>query len=488
MLRAFMKITSGCAPRELASGSTPRYARGMAFRKGTFRGFRPADPPAGESASRESSSDLKRRLVGGASGTSGVTVFYTGLLFLTTTVLTRSLGASDYGLFATVVAVVALVGVAAAPGVERLLTRDIAVYCANGENSLARGLLRLSNAVVVVLSLSISLVAGFAVWLYNSRAVTPLVVVFWVGFTMIPLNALSRTRAAALMGLRRVMTAQIPELVVRPVLFIGLVILTKYLFDSFTVLDAVVLSAAASVFAFLTGAYLIHRDTPRQIRHATPSYNTRRWRRSAAHFFAISATTVVIAQIGVVLLGALSTSADAGLFAVATRGAGVIALGTTAVNTVIAPSAARLWAQGDFTRLQQIVMMSARAIAAFAVPVTVVLFVFGGFFLSLFGSEFVEATLALRILCVGQLVTSFTGSVTLLLLMAGEERCAAIAIGLGAVLNVVFDLALIPLWGLEGAAVGATASLIASELLLVRAVKTALGVRLTLVGRIKKGR
>jgi len=56
------------------------------------------------------------------------------------------------------------------------------------------------------------------------------------------------------------------------------------------------------------------------------------------------------------------------------------------------------------------------------------------------------------------------------------------------VLNVVFDLALIPLWGLEGAAVGATASLIASELLLVRAVKTALGVRLTLVGRIKKGR
>jgi len=174
------------------------------------------------------------------------------------------------------------------------------------------------------------------------------------------------------------------------------------------------------------------------------------------------------------------------LYAVAARGAGIILLGITAVSTVIAPSAARLWAQGDVTRLQQIVTMSARATAAFAVPVTVVLFVFGDFFLSLFGSEFQGATLALRILCVGQLVTSFTGSVTQLLLMAGEERRAAIAVGIGAILNVVFDVALIPIWGLEGAAVGATASLIASEVLLVWAVRTRLGVRLTVVGRIKK--
>ena len=70
--------------------------------------------------------------------------------------------------------------------------------------------------------------------------------------------------------------------------------------------------------------------------------------------------------------------------------------------------------------------------------------------------------------------------------MAGEERRAAIAVGIGAILNVVFDVALIPIWGLEGAAVGATASLIASEVLLVWAVRTRLGVRLTVVGRIKK--
>ena len=457
----------------------------MALRKSRSRWPAPTSEPLADIAARESSLDLKRRLVAGASGTSGLTVFYTGLLFVTTLVLTRALGASAYGVFAQVSAVVALVGVAASPGVERLLTREIAVYGATGENSLARGLLRMSSKVVLLLSLSTSLVAALATWLINGRAVTPLVIAFWVGFTIVPLNALSRTRAAALMGLRRVITAQVPEMVVRPVLFLVLAIVLQYAFPPFTVLDAIALSAMASAVAFLTGAYLMHRDTPQPVRQAIPSYDLRSWRRSAAHFFAISATTVVSAQIGIVLLSALSTSANAGLFAVANRGAAIILLGITAVSTVIAPSAARLWAQGDVARLQRIVTTSARATAVFAVPVTVALIVFGSYFLALFGSEFQEATLALRILCVGQLATSFTGSVTQLLLMAGQERRVAIAVGIGAILHVVFDLALIPIWGLEGAAVGATASLIVSEVILVRAVRQTLGIRLTMLGRMK---
>lgn len=437
---------------------------------------------------RESSSDLKRRLVAGASGTSGLTVFYTVLLFVTTAVLTRALGASAYGFYAEISAVVALIGVAGAPGVERLLTRDIAVYDANAEHGLARGILRMSNRVVLTLSLMISVLAGLATWLINGRVMTSLVIAFWVGFTVIPLNALSRTRAAAIMGFRRVLTAQLPELVVRPVVFIGLVIFAKYTFRSLTVIDAVALSTVAAAIAFLTGAYLLHRGTPRHIRDATPVYDMQAWRRSATHFFLMSATTVITAQIGTALLGALSTSANAGLFAVANRGAGMILLGLTAVTTVLAPSVARLWAQGDVIRLQQVVTMSSRATAAFAVPVTIALMVFGRYFLSIFGSEFRGATLALQILCVGQLATSATGSVSALLLMAGGERRAAFVFGIGAVLNVVFDVALIPLWGLEGAAVGATASLIASELLLVRIARKTLGIRLTLVGRIKRVR
>jgi O-antigen/teichoic acid export membrane protein len=185
------------------------------------------------------------------------------------------------------------------------------------------------------------------------------------------------------------------------------------------------------------------------------------------------------------LLGALSTSANAGLFAVANRGAAVIALGVNAAAAVIAPNAARLWSLGDVARLQRIVTKSSQATVLYALPVTLGLIVFGRYFLAIFGKDFQDATLALQILCVGQFAYSATGAVTNLLLMAGEERFSVLATGIGAVTNVVLCVVLIPIWGVEGAAVATTASLMVSEVLMLLFARKALGIHLTILGHVK---
>jgi O-antigen/teichoic acid export membrane protein len=433
----------------------------------------------------ESSSNLRRRLVRGALGSGGLNVFYTGMMFVTTVALTRTLGASSFGVYAQVLAVVALVGVVATPGIERLLIRDMAVYQAKAQHQLARGLMIASNRVVLGLSLIISVLAGVTTWLLNGQEVTTTVVEFWVGYTVIPLYALSRTRAATIMGLRYVVWSQLPESIVRPVLFLGLVVAAQLSLKPFTPTDALILTSMAASAAFLLGAYLLHRAAPSQVRRATPAYDLRRWRRSASPFLLLSIATVINSQMGTALLGALSTSTNAGLFAVANRGAAVISLGVLAATTVVAPNAARLWALGDHLQLQRIVTRSSQATVLFALPVTLILVVFGRYFLKIFGEDFGGAILALQILCVGQFAVSATGTVTNLLLMAGEERRAVVATVVGAVANIVLSVVLIPIWGLEGAAVATTTSLIASELLMLRFARKALGVHLTLLGRVK---
>jgi O-antigen/teichoic acid export membrane protein len=433
----------------------------------------------------ESPSSLTQRLVRGTLGTGGLNVFYTGLLFVTTAVLTRALGASSYGVYAQVAAVVALVGVAATPGIERLLIRDMAVYEAHGQHQLARGLMLATNATVLALSLLLGILAGLVTWLINDQEVTPVVIAFWVGYTIIPLNALSRTRMATIMGLRRMVGAQFPELVVRPVLFLVLVLAAQFGLRPFTPVDALILTALSAAAAFLVGAYVLHRITPLQVRRARPAYDLKRWRLSAGPLFLLSAASMVNVQVGIALMGSLSTSANAGLFAVASRGAGIIALGVTSTITALAPSAARLWSQGDVEQLQRVVSRCSQMTSLYAVPVALGLIVFGQYFLAIFGSEFVAAMPALRILCVGQLVMSATGPVTYLLLMAGEERHAMLATVYGAVINVVLDVALIPHWGVEGAAVATTVGLMAAELLMLRYARKALGVRLTLFGHLR---
>jgi O-antigen/teichoic acid export membrane protein len=342
-----------------------------------------------------------------------------------------------------------------------------------------------SNGVVLAVSLLVSALAGVVTWLINNQQVTTVVVEFWLGYAVIPLYALSRTRAAAIVGLRHVVKSQLPELLVRPVLFLGLIVAAQLVFADFTPIDALILTAIVAAVGFLFGSYLLHRVTPREMRRAKPSYDLQRWRRSAGPFLVLSVATVVNSQMGIALLGAMSTSTDVGLFAVASRGAAVIGLGALAATTAVAPNAARLWALGDRVRLQRIVTRSTQATALYALPVALGLIVFGGYFLKIFGRDFTGAFLALQILSVGQFSMSVTGTVTNLLLIAGEERRAVVATGVGAATNIVLCVALIPIWGLEGAAIATTMSLITSELLMLRFAKKTLGVHLTFLGRVK---
>jgi O-antigen/teichoic acid export membrane protein len=76
------------------------------------------------------------------------------------------------------------------------------------------------------------------------------------------------------------------------------------------------------------------------------------------------------------------------------------------------------------------------------------------------------------------------GSASLLLVMTGHERDAAVGLGIGALLNIVLSLILIPQWGLEGAAVATTISMVAWNLLLVAFVFKRLQIHTTIFGTI----
>ena len=74
-----------------------------------------------------------------ALGSFGLSVANTALNLLLTILLARTMNLSDYGTYAFVVATVTLLGVPAILGVDRLMTRDIAVYISQGALGLCAG-------------------------------------------------------------------------------------------------------------------------------------------------------------------------------------------------------------------------------------------------------------------------------------------------------------------------------------------------------------
>jgi O-antigen/teichoic acid export membrane protein len=186
---------------------------------------------------------------------------------------------------------------------------------------------------------------------------------------------------------------------------------------------------------------------------------------------------IVTRQASILILGLFVSAADVGVYRVAAQTSLLAAFGLDAVNMVVAPRFATLFARGEAERLQRLVTASARVILAFSLVVTVGFVVFGKPFLRLvFGAPYEAAYLPMVILLAGQLVNSATGSVGALLNMTRNERETAKGMAVAAASNVALNLALIPILGTAGAAMATAASLVTWNVLMWRSVRRRLGV------------
>jgi O-antigen/teichoic acid export membrane protein len=170
---------------------------------------------------------------------------------------------------------------------------------------------------------------------------------------------------------------------------------------------------------------------------------------------------IVNNQTDVIMLGLLADPKDVGLYRVAQRGSELIIFSLTAVNMAIAPTVSQLYVQGDFERLQRIFSKSVRWIMVFSLPMALVL-IFGGQYILryVFGAEFVSGRNALAVLACAQLVNAGMGSVGLILNMTGHEKDTARVLLMTAVLNILLNALLIPLYGILGAALATGFSLV----------------------------
>jgi O-antigen/teichoic acid export membrane protein len=428
-----------------------------------------------------------RLLARAAIGSFGLSIINLAATIVTTILLARLMGVSDFGTFSFVVATVTLFGIPAILGIDRLLIRDIAVYVEKRANALARGLLRRAAQLVLGTSIVLAVAAALVGFLVAGGVISASLLAFWIGVAALPFLALGRVVQAGLMGLHHVVVGQAPEYLLRPVAFLLLVMAVYFVFQS--PLDAplvVLLHGISLAVACGASVALLRALTPSRIGRASPAYETRTWTMSALSLAFLSGAAVVNSQIGVSLLGALSGSESAGLYAVAQRGALLVAFPLAAVNAAIGPTAARLWVSGQHDRLQRLVTLSVRAVVVASLPVAVGFVVLGQQILVfLFGPAFRGADEALGILAIGQLANAATGSVATLLIMTGNQRQAAVGIGMGAVLNIAVAVILIPSLDTVGAASAAAGSLMLSNVALVVVTYRSLGIHSTALGRIR---
>lgn len=444
---------------------------------------------AGLNTRNEDEIGISTLLIKGSVGTFVLKVVSTGLAFVISLILARLLGAAGYGIYVYVTTWVGLLAVLTVMGLDKLLVRNIAAYHSQSAWGLMRGLIRRSNQGVLVASLVLMILAAWIGWIFAESSESIMLQAFWLALILLPFYSLTRLSQSAMQGLHRVVIGQVPEMLIQPVLFLFLIAGAYLLLNKrFSAQWIIVLNILASAVAFGVLAYLLRKALPPEMLSIVPTYEIRLWVRNALPLLLINSMFVINSRTDIIMLGAMKGTELTGIYAVANRGAELITFALTAINVALAPTVAKLYAEGDMRKLQRVVTTTARAIFLFSLPIALILILFGDLFLKLFGQAFVRGETALAIMCVGQLINAVAGSVGLVLIMTGHERDTAKGIGISAVLNVILNVILIPRWGMEGAAIATASSLITWNFLLAAWAYKRLGIHSTALGEISFSR
>jgi len=398
-------------------------------------------------------------------GVMGIRALSMGLGFSVSVVLARLLGVREFGLYSLAMSVLGILAVPATCGFPQLLVREIAAYRVKGKWGLIRGLLHFAGRTSLLASIGIALLGGLVLWLLSDRFSGETVRVLTLAFVALPFWALLQLHGAALRGFEQILAGQWASTVMRPLCFLILIgaawLFLGKLADAFLALGLHIVAAGiALAFAF----YLLRSQLSRSVPSNAVNSNTAVWVRSAFSLALLVLLNLIPQHAGILMLGWMRSAEEVGLYKVAYQTASLIPFGLMAIATVIAPTLAQFYALGDKAKLRKAMLAASGVATAFALPLVLLFTGSGKWFLqSIFGKLFVASASALKILSIGQLVNVVTGPGELMLIMTGCEKRAIFITGIGAGVNIFLNAVMIPSWGVQGAALAVTFTIVLTK-------------------------
>ena len=389
-----------------------------------------------------------------------IRVLGVALGYISEVILARMLGAGDYGIYSLVIAWITLISLFALLGMHHAVVRFIPEYIAQEDGGRLRGVIYSSLGVALGLGVAIALAGSAALFIARTMIDIPDINAWLLGIWMIPLFALLRLTWGVAVALRRVVIAFGPPQVVQPVLIVLILAGFVLLGHPGGALAAITAAGVARLLILLWQGGLLKRGGLPIPATSGPIFDLRIWMAVGAPLLLFDMFSIILRQADLLMIGALMSPADAGIYGAALKTTGQTIFLLASVNAVIAPMLSSMYAKKDMAGLQRLLYMAVHLSFWPALIFVAALIFLANFILGLFGPAFLAARTPMIILGIGQLFNAGTGVVISLLIVTGYHKTATKVYGVSAGLYLILAYIGIHFWGLIGAAV-ATALIMA---------------------------
>lgn len=396
----------------------------------------------------------------------------------TSALLARLLGIEEFGQYAFLYALILIISIPARMGLPQLVLRETAYARREDATGRIRAIWRWATLTALGISLIVTLVVAGVILLAGD--LFPDTRTTLSALVLVPLISLGNLRSAALRGVGKIVTGQLPELLFRPAFFA--IVLVAIFFTApetgLTALDAILINAGCALAAFLVGtAMLLYTMRGLGERKAEP-FGDRTMVLSAMSLGLIAGLTAINNNIDIVMIRFWLTDADVGLYRPASAIADAAMFGVQIINVVIMPRVASLYKGGQMQPLEALLRRATVAGTAFGVASFLVIATLGQtILLHLYGEDFAAGYMPMVILALGQAVNASFGAAAGLLNMSGMENRTLRAIVIAVCVNIVLNAILMRFMGINGAAVATLTAVWVYKILLTRDVRRFIGVR-----------
>jgi O-antigen/teichoic acid export membrane protein len=211
------------------------------------------------------------------------------------------------------------------------------------------------------------------------------------------------------------------------------------------------------------------------VTEARPQYKLSQWFKTALPMAGADITEMLLLNADILILGLFVEPEIVAYYFAATRLAQILAYVPYGATAATAQKYAALAAPADRPELQSLIGKTATLATTATAIAALMLALLAGPLLSLFGEGYATAAPVVAVLSLGILLSCAFGPGEDVLNMLGEERLCSLGFLLALAVNITLNFALIPFFGIVGAAIATVSALALRGALLAYFAKVRLG-------------
>jgi O-antigen/teichoic acid export membrane protein len=164
------------------------------------------------------------------------------------------------------------------------------------------------------------------------------------------------------------------------------------------------------------------------------------------------------------MIGILISSLAVGIYNISLTIANLSSFLLIIINVVITPLITKLYYRNNIDELESLFKKSTLLCSIFNLIFFSLIILFGKEILLIFGKEFSTGYIVLIFISIGQVINSATGSVAAIINMSGKPLIILLINIISIIINILLNILIIPIYGIEGAAIATMMTIIISNI------------------------